>query len=106
VLAELGHPQPPTQIHIETTTIVGIVNNTIKQQRSRAMKMQYFWLLDGKTQRCSKFYYQPSQEHLGNYPSKHHTADIKTRQTILHPHEKLLHSLAMSYEAKHSSRVS
>ena len=30
VLTELGHPQPPTPIHINNTTTVGIVNNTIK----------------------------------------------------------------------------
>jgi len=30
VLAELGHPQPPTPIHIDNTTAVGIVKNTIK----------------------------------------------------------------------------
>jgi len=30
VLAELRHPQPPTPIHIDNTTTVGIVNNTIK----------------------------------------------------------------------------
>ena len=38
-LAELGHPQPQTPIHIDNTTTVGIVNNTIKRQRSRAMEM-------------------------------------------------------------------
>ncbi len=75
-LLELGHPQPPTPIHIDTTTTVGIVNNTIKRQRSCAMEMQYLWLLDGKTQKYFKFHYQPGQENLGNYPSKHHTADI------------------------------
>jgi hypothetical protein len=32
VLAELGHPQPPMPIHIDNTTTVGIVNNTIKRQ--------------------------------------------------------------------------
>jgi hypothetical protein len=30
VLKELGHPQPPTPIHVDNTTTVGIVNNTIK----------------------------------------------------------------------------
>ena len=35
ILSELGHPQPPTPIHVDnTTTVVGIVNNTIKRQRS------------------------------------------------------------------------
>ena len=31
ILIELGHPQPPTPIHIDNTTVVGIVNNTIKR---------------------------------------------------------------------------
>jgi hypothetical protein len=30
VLEELGHPQLPTPIHVDNTTTVGIVNNTIK----------------------------------------------------------------------------
>ncbi len=47
VLEELGHPQPPTPIHIDNTTTVGNVNNT---QWSRAMEMRYFWLLDGEAQ--------------------------------------------------------
>jgi len=34
VLEELGHPQPQTPIHINNTTTVGIINNTIKQQHS------------------------------------------------------------------------
>ncbi len=32
ILAKLGHPQPPTPIHIDNTTTVGIFNNTIKHQ--------------------------------------------------------------------------
>ncbi len=50
ILAKLGHPQPPTPIHIDNTTTVGIVNNTIICQQSRSMEMWYFWLLDGETQ--------------------------------------------------------
>jgi hypothetical protein len=34
ILTELGNPQPLTPIHIGNTATVGIVNNTIKQQRS------------------------------------------------------------------------
>jgi hypothetical protein len=40
------------------------------------MEMQYFWLLDGEVQKLFQFHYQPGQENLGNYPSKHHSADI------------------------------
>jgi hypothetical protein len=75
-LNKLGHPQPQTPIQIDNTTTIGTVNNTIKHQRSRAMEMHYFWLLGGKTQKFFKFHYQPGQENMGNYPSKHHSAYI------------------------------
>ena len=75
-LMEMGHPQPPTPIHIDNSTCVGIVNNTIKRQRSRAMEMRYFWLLDQAAQRYFKFQYHPGQENLGDYPSKAHTGAV------------------------------
>ena len=40
------------------------------------MEMRYFWLLDAEAQQLFRFYYQPGQENLGDYPSKHHSADI------------------------------
>jgi hypothetical protein len=86
VLEELGHPQPPTPIHIDNTTTVGIVNNTIKQQCSQAMEMRYFWLLDGEAQCLFQLYYQPGQENLGDYPSKHHTADIHQHICLYYVH--------------------
>ena len=75
-LEELGHPQPPIPIHIDNTTAVGIVNNTIKRQRSRAMEMRYFWLLDQQVQKFFNFQYHPGQENLGDYPSKAHTGAV------------------------------
>ena len=71
-LEELGHPQPPTPIHIDNSTTVGIVNNTIKRQKSRSMEMRYFWLLDGKVQQLFSFQYHPGFENLADYPSKSH----------------------------------
>jgi hypothetical protein len=38
--------------------------------------MQYFCLLDRESQQQFKFYWQPGQENLGDYPSKHHPAEI------------------------------
>jgi len=75
-LIELGHPQPATPIHIDNTTTVGIVNNTIKRQKSRSMEMRYMWLLDKAAQDLFKFQHHPGQENLGDYPSKHHSGDI------------------------------
>ena len=76
ILHELGHPQPPTPIHVDNTTAVGIVNSTIKRQRSRAFEMRYFWLLDQEVQKYFRFKYHPGQENMGDYPSKHHTGPI------------------------------
>jgi hypothetical protein len=33
-LEEMGHPQPPTLIHCNNSTAVGIANNSVKQQQS------------------------------------------------------------------------
>ena len=69
-LKEMGHPQPPTPRHTDNTTMVGIVNSTIKHQRSKAMKMRYFWLLDSEAQMYFTFHHQPGQENLSDYYSK------------------------------------
>ncbi len=41
-LVDLGHPQPKTPVHYDNATAVGIVNNTIKRQRLRAMEINIF----------------------------------------------------------------
>jgi hypothetical protein len=43
ILKEIGHPQPPTPIHCDNSTAIGIANNTVKQQRSCSMDMRFFW---------------------------------------------------------------
>ena len=41
-LLEMGHPQnEPTTIQTDNSTAMGIVNNTIKQRRSKAMDMRF-----------------------------------------------------------------
>ena len=73
---EMGHPQPPTPIHIDNSTCVGIVNGTIKRQRSRAMENRYFWLLDQEAQKYFRFCHHPGAENMGDYPSKAHTGPM------------------------------
>ena len=46
ILRELGHPQPPTHRHCDNATETGIVNGTVKIQRSRSMEMRYFYICD------------------------------------------------------------
>ncbi len=46
ILEEMGHPQPPTPVHVDNSTAVGIANDTVKKQRSRSMEMRFFWVTD------------------------------------------------------------
>ena len=70
----MGHPQPQIPIHVDNTTTVGIVNNSIKRQKSRGMEMRYFWLRQQEAQKMFKFHHHPGQENLGDYHTKSHKA--------------------------------
>jgi hypothetical protein len=45
-LKDLGHAQPATPIKTDNSTATGIINNTIKQKRSKSIDMRFYWLLD------------------------------------------------------------
>jgi hypothetical protein len=40
----LGHSQPPTPLETDNTTATGYSNGTIKQKRTRAMDMRFYWV--------------------------------------------------------------
>ena len=71
-LEDLGHPQPKIPAHCDNATALGIENNTIKRQRSRAMEMRYFWTCEKDAQNLNSFKWHSSMENLADYQSKHH----------------------------------
>jgi hypothetical protein len=73
-LTELGHKQPPTPLRTDYSTAFGILNETIKQKRSKAMDMRYHWLTDRVHQKQFDVYWQPGRENLRDYHTKHHSA--------------------------------
>ena len=87
-LEEVGHPQPPTSIHIDNTCVVGIVNTTIKRQRSRSMEMYYFWLFDGAAQKYFSFLHHQGQENLGDFQTKAFTSKDAQLARPFYVHEK------------------
>ena len=68
----MGHPQPPTPVFCDNSTAVGIANNTVKRQRSRAMEMRYFWVADQVENKHITVDYLPGWQILADYVSKHH----------------------------------
>jgi hypothetical protein len=85
-LTELGHTQPPTPLRTYNSTAFGILNETIKQKRSKAMDMRYHWLTDRVRQKQFDVYWRPGRENLGDYHTKHHSAQHhkNMRGLILH----------------------
>jgi hypothetical protein len=73
-LTELGHIQPATPLRTDNSTAFGILNETIKQKSSKAMNMRYHWLTDRVRQKQFDVYWRPGRENLGDYHTKHHSA--------------------------------
>ena len=71
-LEELGHKQPPTPLKTDNSTAQGIVHNTIKQKRSKAMDMRFYWLRDRTVQKHFHIYWEPGKHKLADLPTKHH----------------------------------
>jgi hypothetical protein len=65
-LEEMGHPRPPTPVHCDNSTTVGIANNRVKRQQSRLMEMRFFWVAEAVEQRKFDIKYYPGTENLAN----------------------------------------
>jgi hypothetical protein len=85
-LTELGHIQPATPLCTDNSTAFGILNETIKQKRSKSMDMIYHWLTARVRRKQFDIYWWPGRDNLGEYHTKHHSAqhDKDMRGLILH----------------------
>ena len=45
-LAEMGYPQPPTPMEVDNETAIGFLKSTMKQKRSKAIDMRFYWVRD------------------------------------------------------------
>jgi hypothetical protein len=90
-LTEVGHQQPATPLRTDNSTSFRILNETIKQKRSKAMDMRYHWLTDKVCQKQFNVYWRPVKDNLGDYHTKHHPAQhLKDmRPLILHQDNSL-----------------
>jgi hypothetical protein len=71
-LMDMGWPQPATPIQTDNSTACGIVNRTVKQQKSRAMDMRFYWIRDRSDQNQFHIYWAPGWLNLADYFTKHH----------------------------------
>jgi hypothetical protein len=85
-LAELGHTKPATPLRTDNNIAFAILNETIEQKRSKSRDMRYHWLTDRVRQKQFDVYWRPGRENLGDYHTKHHSAQHHKdmRGLILH----------------------
>ena len=73
-LIEMGHPQPATKMKTDNMTAKGILTGTIKQKRSKAIDMRFYWLKDRQEQGQFDITWEPGKHNLADYLTKHHAA--------------------------------
>ena len=72
-LSEIDHPQPLTPIVIDNKCAVEISNDTVKKKRSKAIAMQFFWIVYCVKQNMSLIMWRPGSENIADYFSKYHS---------------------------------
>ena len=72
-LQDMGHPQPATPITTDNTTAAGIANRTVKQKKTRAMDMRFYWLADRVEQRQFDIGWEPGEGNQADYFTKSHS---------------------------------
>jgi hypothetical protein len=85
-LEELGHIQPATPIHTDNSTASGIANDTVKQKRSKAIDMRFYWIRDRVRQGQFVIYWKKGSLNRADYFTKHHatTHHQAIRSAYLH----------------------
>ena len=73
-LEEMGHPQPATPMATDNNTASGIATDTVKQKRSKAIDMRFYWIRDRVRQGQFQIYWSRGQTNRADYFSKHHPA--------------------------------
>jgi hypothetical protein len=72
IAIEMGHPQPATPVCTDNSTADGIINSMVKQNRSKAIDMRFYWVRDRSEQNQFKIYWAPGKVNLADYQTKHH----------------------------------
>jgi hypothetical protein len=81
-LEEMGHPQLTTPIQTDNAFAAGIANATVKQRRSKAIDMRFYWVRDRVDKKQCRVHWRRGSDNQADYFSKHHSP----------AHHRLMHS--------------
>jgi len=85
----MGHPQPATPIQSDNACAVGIANDTVKQKRSKAIDMRFYWVRDRVKDGQFVIYWRKGADNAADYFTKHHSPahHRRSRSKYLHADE-------------------
>jgi hypothetical protein len=89
-LEELGHKQPPTHMETDNTTARGYSNGTIKQKRTKAMDMRFYWIKERVKQGQFNVNWGRGFQNMADYFTKHHSLahHKRIRDVYIHANER------------------
>ena len=71
-LEAMGYPQPATPLKTDNSCANGIINNTMKQKRSKAIDVRFYWLRDRVKQGQFFVFWDAGKNNLADFATKHH----------------------------------
>jgi hypothetical protein len=69
----MGHPQEATPLQTDNACASSIVKDIVKQRRSKAMDMQFYWVKDSVDQGQYNVHWRHGTDNLANYFTKQHS---------------------------------
>jgi hypothetical protein len=85
-----------SRTHSNNSTACGIANDTVKQRRSKAIDMRYYWIHDRVIQDQFHIYWSKGRDNLAHYFTKHHPVShhraLRVRPFYLHTANALFRS--------------
>lgn len=101
----IGHPQPPTPIQTDNSCAEGIINDTVKQKRSKAIDMRFYWLRDRAKQGQFAIHWKKGQDNLADYFTKHHPTSHHRNMQSTYLHNKTNHISTIEQNQDHCEGV-
>jgi hypothetical protein len=74
-IGRIRAPTTPTPMDTDNTTATGYSNGTIKQKRTKAMDMRFYWIKYRVKQGQFNVYWGPGYQNLADYFTKHITEE-------------------------------
>ena len=71
-LIEMGWPQPPSPVQCDNSTATGVTNKTMVNKILKPIHMRLWWLRCRYSQEHFRYYWEPGNQNLSDYSTKHH----------------------------------